>query len=417
MVKLRTTLVVECSSRTSPAAARAPARADRKERTCKTPIAPLPDMPMIMRSLIFESSPSYLNRDSVTVTAFVLCETMDNRGAEKREEGEREQGAGDEGLRSRSAREFDFEGVDLSGVKKIVGMKVGEKTKKNALSKLLSKDTRLLKLLEGCGQEVSAPGGGAGSQMGLWDSDASVLTSAPNWVELSRAIAAVEQARESPASADSCQGAAVLAKNPHTLGSVYQVAALVHDVTGQSRQEEDTLRIAAIVVHTEQALPEAKARQHDKWQRVRQIEKLESKLREDELGPGYKEVQPANTEWRAGGVETEQEAKNIQGFGASYLGIKTLGSAGRGHGTTSTVGASRRGAGGKTVMSQMPRTIAGLEAKAATDDALTANRLIAQSRTKLPSPPCRIPMSMQPCTSAIQAKETYYSRKRELIYK
>ena len=36
MVKLRTTLVVECSSSTSPAAARAPARAERKERTCKT---------------------------------------------------------------------------------------------------------------------------------------------------------------------------------------------------------------------------------------------------------------------------------------------------------------------------------------------------------------------------------------------
>jgi len=317
----------------------------------------------------------------------VIKGDCDTAGGDQREEGVREHGAGDERLRSRCAREFDFEAVDLSGVKKIVGMKVGEETKKNALSKLLSKDTRLLKLLEGCGQEVSAAGGGAGSQMGLWDSNASVLRSAPNWVELSRAIAAVEQARESAAS---CQGAAVLAKKPLTLGSSYPVAALVHDVTGKSRQEADTLRIAAIVVPTEQALPQANARQRDERQRVRQIEKIESKLREGELGPGDKEVQPANGKWLAGGVEgegvgTKQAPKDIPGFGASHVGIKTLGSAGRGQGTTSTAGASRRGAGGKTGMSQTPRTIAGLEAKAATDDALAANRSIAQNRLGHPA--------------------------------
>ena len=337
------------------------------------------------------STPAHLSASAEPAVIKGACDTA---GGNQRAEGEREQRAGDEGLRSRSARDFDFEGVDLSGVKKIVSMKVGEETKKNALSKLLSRgrDTRLLKLLEGCGQEVSAAGGGAGSPIGLWDSNASVMTSAPNWVELSRAIAAVEQARECPASPAPCQGAAVLANNPHTLSRAYPVAALVHDVTRHPCQDADTLRIAAIVVHTEQTLPQAKARQRDERQRderqrVRQIEKLESKLREDELGPGDKEIQPANGERQAGGVEGEgvgskQSAKDTQGGGASYVGIKTLGSAGRGQGTTPTAGASRRGAGGKTVMSQTPRTIAGLEAKAATDDTLATNRLISLSHSQ-----------------------------------
>ena len=106
------------------------------------------------------------------------------------------------------------------------------------------------------------------------------------------------------------------------------------------------------------------------------------------------EVQPGNGERRAlgwvegEGVGTRKPAKDIQGFGASHAhdaSIKTLGSAAR----APLLPAGRRGAGGKTVMSQTPRTIAGLEAKAATDDALTANRLIAPNCLRHPTAyPC-----------------------------
>jgi hypothetical protein len=99
---------------------------------------------------------------------------------------------------------------------------------------------------------------------------------------------------------------------------------LVHDVTGQSRQEADTLRIAAIVVHTEQALPQAKARQRDERQRVRQIEKLESKLREGELGPGDKEVQPEMVNGRRKGSKVRvwgqsKQRKIFKGLGPHIL--------------------------------------------------------------------------------------------------
>jgi hypothetical protein len=121
------------------------------------------------------------------------------------------------------------------------------------------------------------------------------------------------------------------------------------------------------------------------------------------------EVQTANGQRRApGGVEgeevgTKQPAKDIQGIGASHTGNKTLGSAGRGPLLPASAG--RRGAGGKTVMSQTPRTLAGLEAKAATDEALTANRSIAQ---KSPWPPCR---------HAHATMHMHCTRKRDLLYK
>ena len=112
-------------------------------------------------------------------------------------EGEVKAEDGQSGSRGRGIGETEalLEGVDVSGVKKVLGLKAAEETKIRALGKLMLKDPRLLALV---GQEQQA------LQL-AWDIENGRATfggdfvTPPDTCAIASMIASVEAARESPA--------------------------------------------------------------------------------------------------------------------------------------------------------------------------------------------------------------------------
>jgi hypothetical protein len=93
-----------------------------------------------------------------------------------------------------------FDGVDLSGVTRILSLNVAEETKMKAVAKLFSTDARLLALLH-----AEQEGGLGVGQMHLWSAAAAVFTAAPNWEQLRAHVTRVEEARLQPSTSTTHQ--------------------------------------------------------------------------------------------------------------------------------------------------------------------------------------------------------------------
>ena len=85
-----------------------------------------------------------------------------------------------------------FDGVDLNGVKRIVGMKVADETKMKALAKLFEKEPRLLALIAA---STAVGETGSVSEPEVWDARAGAFASPPNWEEIAASVEAIETSR------------------------------------------------------------------------------------------------------------------------------------------------------------------------------------------------------------------------------